>query len=122
MLATSFDGCQGKGRGVREVSKLSAGTENVPSSALSNKRIDSGIAENGLKTEHRLFGRTMKQAAGELIERNQIDLAPHAAQQLYQSAGISRMVVYAGKQYIFEGQPLMRGERVATTGSQERSQ
>ena len=123
MLATSFDRCQGKERMVvREFSKLPAGAENILSSALSNKRIEVGVAEDGLKAKNRLFGRAMKKAAGEFIERNQIDLASHASQQLHQSSGIRRMIVYTGKQYIFEGQSSVRGERIAATGSQERSQ
>ena len=97
MLATSFDRCQGKGERLLEFSKLSACTENVPSSALSNKGIEAGVSEDGLKTKNSLFGRTMKRAAWKFIERNQIDLAPHASQQLYQSVSISRMIVYAGK-------------------------
>jgi len=119
MLTTSFDGCQGKGSQLLEFSKLSAGSEDVASSALSNKRIKAGGAEDRLKMKNCLFGRTMKRTAWKFIERNQIDLAPHAPQQLYQSAGISRMIIDTGEQYIFEGQPSMRGERVATAGSQE---
>lgn len=123
MLAMSFDRCQGNGGAIAwKFSKLSAGAENVSSSALSNKRIEAGVAEDGLKAESRLFRRAMKRAAGKFIERNQVDLAPHASQQLYQSAGISRMIVYTCEQYIFEGQPLVRGERIAATGSQKRSQ
>ena len=81
MLATSFDRCQDKGGVVtEELSKLSAGTENVPSSALSNKCIEAGVAEDGLKAKNRLFGRAMKRAAWKFVERNQIDLAPHASQ------------------------------------------
>jgi hypothetical protein len=98
---------------------LSAGAEHVPSSALSNKRIDAGVAEDGLKTKHRLFGRAMKRAAWKFIERNQVDHTPYGFEQLYQSAGISRMIVDVGEQHIFEGQPLARGERIASTGSQE---
>ena len=120
MLATSFNRCQGKGRSVAgEFSKLSAGAENVTSSALSNKCIQSGVAEDRLETKHRLFGRAMKRAAWKFIERNQVDLAPHGSQQLYQSAGIGRMIVDTGEQHIFEGQPLAGGERIAATGGQE---
>ena len=64
----------------------------------------------------------MIRAAWKFIEWNQIDLAPNASQQLYQSASISLMIVYAGEQYIFEGQPLVRGERIATAGGQKRSE
>lgn len=123
MLATSFGRCQGEGRAVvRDISKLSAGAENISSTALSNKRIKAGVAENGLKAKNRPFGWAMKRAAGEFIEWNQIDLAPDTSQQLHQSTGISLMIVYIGEQYIFEGQPLVRGEWIAATGSQERSQ
>ena len=120
MLATSFNRCQGKGRSVAgEFSKLAAGAENILSSALSNKCIEAGVAEDGLKTKHRLFGRAMKRAAWKFIERNQINFASHGSEQLYQSAGISRMIVDVGEQHIFEGQPVARGERIAATGSQE---
>ena len=120
MLATSFNRCQGKGRSVAgELSKLSAGAENVPSSALSNKCIEAGVAEDGLKTKNRLFGRAAKRAAWKFIERNQVDLASHGSEQLNQSAGISCVIVDVGEQHIFEGQPLARGERIAATGSQE---
>ena len=123
MLATSFDRCQDNGRAADgEFSKLSAGAENVSSSALSNKRIEAGVAKDGLKAKDRLSGRSTKRAAGKFIERNQIDLASDASQQSNQSAGIGLMIVYAGEQYIFEGQPLMRGERIAATGSQKRAQ
>ena len=81
MLATSFDRCQGKGRAAAgEFSKLSAGAENVSSSTLSNKRIEAGVAKDGLKAKDRLFGRSMKRAAGKFIERNQIDFASHGSQ------------------------------------------
>ncbi|MEK9142097.1 MAG: hypothetical protein AAB308_13670, partial [Nitrospirota bacterium] len=57
MLATSFNRCQGKGGSVvGELSKLSAGAEHISPSALSNKRIEAGVAEDGLKTKNRLFG------------------------------------------------------------------
>ena len=124
MLTTSFDRCQGKGGGgvTGEFSKLSAGAEYVPSTALSNKRIEAGVAEEGLKAKNRSFGRAMERTGWKFIERNQIDLAPHASQQLNEPAGISRMIVYTGEQYIFESQSLVRGERIAATGSQKRTQ
>lgn len=102
-----------------EFSKLPAGAENVSSSAFSNKCIEAGLAENGLETKDCLFRRALKRAPWKLIERNQVDLAPHASQQLSQSAGIILMIVDTGEQHIFEGQPLARGERIAATGSQE---
>ena len=120
MLATSFNRCQGKGRSVAgELSKLSAGAENVPSAALSNKCIEAGVAEDGLETKHCLFGRATKRAAWKFIEWNQVDHASHGSEQLYQSAGISGMIVDVCEQHIFEGQSLVRGERIAATGSQE---
>ena len=123
MLATSFDRCQGNGGSVAgEFSKLSAGAENVPSSALPNKRLETRLAEDRLETKDFLIRRTVKRAPWKLIERNQVDLAPHASQQLYQSASIIRMIVYTSEQHKFEGQPSMRGEQIATTGSQERFQ
>ena len=105
-----------------QFSKLSAGAKNVPPTALSNKCIEAGVAEDGLKATNRLFGRTMKRAGWKFIERNQIDFAPHASQQLDESAGIGRMIVDPGEQYIFEGQSLVRGERIAATGSQKSTQ
>lgn len=98
---------------------MSTSAEHVPSSALSNKDIEVGVAEDGLKAKNRLFGRAMKRAARKFIERNQIDLAPHSSQQLHQSVGISRTIVYTGEQHIFEGQLLVRGERDTATGCQE---
>jgi hypothetical protein len=81
MLATCFNGCQGNGGSVDgKFSKLSASAEHVPSTALSNKRIEAGVTEYGLKLQNRPVRRAMERAAWKFIERNQIDLAPHGSQ------------------------------------------
>jgi hypothetical protein len=81
MLATCFDGCQGNGGSIAgKLSKLSASAEYVSSTALSNKRIESGVTEYGLKLQNYTVRRAMERAAWKFIERNQIDLTPHGFQ------------------------------------------
>jgi hypothetical protein len=110
MLATSFNGCQGKGRlAGGEFSELPARAEYVTPSALSNERVEPGVAEDGLKPKDVEFRRALKTTARKFVERNQIDLAPHAFQQVDQPAGIVWVIVDAREQDIFKCQPLVGG-------------
>lgn len=77
MLTTSFDSCQGNGGSVSgDFAELSASTEDIPSSTLANERIEAGIAEGGLKTEHVLFWGTTETASRKFVKGDQVDLAP----------------------------------------------
>ena len=97
---------------LRELAKLAAGSEDVTAFALSNKDIKARLPQHALKSkDHGIIG-TAECITGEFIERNQIDLATNAVEQLHQPRGILLGVIDATQQDIFERQPPMRREGI----------
>jgi hypothetical protein len=59
---------------------LSACSKHVASPALTDERIDPGLAERGLKSEDIAITRSAKAVSGKFIERDQIHFALNVPQ------------------------------------------
>jgi hypothetical protein len=104
---------------LRELAKLAAGSEDVTAFALSNKDMKARLPQYALKSKDRGIIGTAEIIAGKFIERNQIDLATNAVEQLHQPLGILFGIINTPQQDVFECQPPVRCEGILSACRQE---
>src|SRR5438067_7889096 len=89
--------------------QLAACRVDIMAACFSNGRNDAAIHQRALKSDDACTRRRPELRSRKRIERYQVDLARHVAQERKQRAGGDRIVVDAVEHYIFERDEIARG-------------
>src|ERR1041385_6176110 len=115
MLPMGGDRHQGQGK----VSQLSACPEHVPALGFPYEDVEAPLVQDLLEPHDVLIRRPPEFRAGKFIERNQVDLAAQALQELRQRFRVLLRIVDTREQNIFERQTAVGRQRIRPAGSQQ---
>lgn len=103
----------------RQVSQLTAGSQDIPTATLSDEDVDTALSNDRLEGQHVTICRAAKWTAGKGVEGNQVHLAGNPSNQFDEAARVLDVIVLAGEEDVFECQSPARGQLIAAAGGHE---